>query len=137
MFGLSSEKMSRSSLVAIAALVLSLFWSAAAQTSCSTQSQPNPIAEQFPDDATGTLNTTLLVVPIPYETARRIVPAKYGILKHAYHTLLPDFPRDMYPVVLQAGFDHDIQLLSLGLQVPDFMVSVQWVALITARRMLA
>lgn len=107
----------------IAALLLFLIFTAAAQDSCSTQSKPNPIAAQYPDDATGTLNTTLLLVPIPYETAREMVPPQWGILNHAYDALLPDFPKDMYPVVLQAGLDHDIQLLSLGIKVPDFTVS--------------
>lgn len=114
--------MSFPSIATIAALLLSLLFGATADDSCSTGSRPNPIAQQYPDDATGTLNTTLLVVPIPYETARQLVPAQWGILKHAYHALLPGFPADMYPVVLQAGLDHDIQLLSLGVQVPDFMV---------------
>lgn len=115
--------MSLPSIATIGALLLSLlFRAAAAQDSCSSQSRPNPISEQYPDAPTGTLNTTLLVIPIPYETARQMVPAQWGILKHAYHALLPEFPRNMYPVVLQAGLDHDIQLLSLGIQVPDFTV---------------
>jgi hypothetical protein len=63
-----------------------------------SESSPNPIASLYPDAITGTLNSTIAVVPIPYTLARSIIPAQYGILKKAYLSLLPGFPEDKYPV---------------------------------------
>jgi len=64
----------------------------------SVESGPNPIGQQYPFSATGTINGTLSILPIPYSLARSIVPKKYGILKHAYQSLIPGFPRESYPV---------------------------------------
>lgn len=64
----------------------------------STESAPNPIAQQYPFLVTGTINGTLTILPIPYSLARSIIPTKYKILKHAYQSLMPEFPRDSYPV---------------------------------------
>lgn len=63
-----------------------------------SESASNPIAEQYSNDVTGTLNSTIAVVPISYTLARSIIPARYGILKNAYQSLLPGFPKDKYPV---------------------------------------
>lgn len=112
-------------------LVSSLLFSIAAQqddaaaAACTgtTASQPNPIAQQYPDVPTGTFNTTLAIVPIPLATARQLIPPQFAILEGAYRALLPSFPADMYPVVMQAGLDHDIQLPAYGITVPDFQVS--------------
>jgi hypothetical protein len=52
-----------------------------------------------------------------------MIPSRYAILENAYRTLLPDFPADMYPVLMQAGLDHDIQLAAYNISVPDFQVS--------------
>jgi hypothetical protein len=70
----------------------------------STQSAANPIAQQYPNVVTGTINGTVAVVPIPYPLARSIIPSKYGILKTAYESLLPGFPRNSYPVSLPGSF---------------------------------
>lgn len=109
---------------ALATLVLSsVLLSIAAQDTCTTTSQPNPIAQQYADTPTGTLNTTMAIVPIPLDTARRIVPAQHAILEDAYRALMPDFPEGMYPVLVTAGLDHDIQLAALSINVQDFQVS--------------
>lgn len=111
-------------LTAVTTLLLSSFlFTILAQDVCAVDSQPNLIASIYPDTPTGTLNATLAIVPIPLDTARRIVPPQYAILECAYRTLLPDFPAGMYPVLMQAGLDHDIQLLAYGISVPDFQVS--------------
>lgn len=87
---------------------------------CQTLSQPNPIASTYPMNATGTLNGTISVIPIPLELARQLIPSKYRILEHAYRHILPSFPEGMYPAVLQAVYDHDVQ--AFGFQIPDFSV---------------
>lgn len=112
---------------AVATLLVSslLFSITAQQDACTgnTASQPNPIAQQYPDVPTGTFNTTLAIVPIPMATARQLIPSQFTILEGAYRALLPSFPADMYPVVMQAGLDHDIQLPAYSITVPDFQVS--------------
>ncbi|KAL1801286.1 hypothetical protein ACET3X_001628 [Alternaria dauci] len=88
------------------------------QAACQTVDQPNPIASLYPMNATGVLNGTVSVVPISLELARQLIPSQYRILEHAYRHLLPSFPKGMYPAVLQAVHDHDVQ--AFGFQVPDF-----------------
>ena len=65
-----------------------------------SNSQPNPIASDYPGIGigTGTSNGTLAVIPIDYATARSIVPAQYPILNDTYHQLFPTLTPDMYPV---------------------------------------
>lgn len=106
-------------------LVSSLLFGATAQgdnDTCVTQSQPNPIAEQYPDLPTGTLNVTLAIIPIPLKKARSILPPEWKIIERAYRELLPDFPKDMYPVFVQAGRDLDIRVSSFDYHGPDFSV---------------
>lgn len=88
---------------------------------CTNVDQPNPIFSQYPNNATGLLNVTMVIIPIPMTTARQIIPQQYGILEGAYRALMPNFPADMYPVVVQAGHDHDIRFQDFG--IPDFSVS--------------
>ncbi|KAF7554051.1 hypothetical protein G7046_g6924 [Stylonectria norvegica] len=83
---------------------------------CTSQSQSNPIKTIYPNDVTGLLNATLAIVAIPLKTAQQILP--YKILESAYRSLLPDFPKGMYPVLVQAAYDHDINFQNF--QVPDF-----------------
>lgn len=66
--------------------------------SSRSESSPNPINSLYPNNITGAINSTLSVVPIPYTLARSIIPAQYGILTKAYHSLLKGFPADSYPV---------------------------------------
>ncbi|OIW30235.1 hypothetical protein CONLIGDRAFT_681011 [Coniochaeta ligniaria NRRL 30616] len=87
---------------------------------CVSRDLANPIASLFPNNATGVLNATLAIIPIPLETARRLIPLQYGILEHAYRSILPNFPEGMYPVLLQAAHDHDVQLKAFGITLEDF-----------------
>lgn len=86
--------------------------------SCQTYDLPNPIAHLYPGNATGTLNGTITVLPISLALARKLIPPQYGILTHAYRSLLPNFPTDMYPAILQALHDHEVQ--AFGYKIPDF-----------------
>ena len=53
-----------------------------------------------------------------------MVPAKWPILVHVYEALFSvlgvTFPVDHYPMLVQAGFDHDIQLPAYNLTITDF-----------------
>lgn len=83
---------------------------------CQTHDAANPIAHMYPGNATGTLNGTITVLPIPLSLAQQLVP--YKILTSAYRSLLPSFPADMYPAILQALHDHEVQ--AFGYKIPDF-----------------
>lgn len=85
---------------------------------CQTHDLPNPIAHLYPGNATGTLNGTISVLPIPLSLARSLIPPQYTILTTAYLSLLPSFPADMYPALLQAVHDHEVQ--AFGYKIPDF-----------------
>jgi hypothetical protein len=63
------------------------------------------------------------VVPIPLQLARQLIPSQYSILEHAYRDILPSFPEDMYPAVLQAVHDHEVQ--AFGYKIADFTVGFQ------------
>ena len=69
-----------------------------ADSPADSQSSPNPIAAAYPQNVTGTLNGTVIVVPIPFSVARSVIPAQYNIITQAYKNLLPGFPEDSYPV---------------------------------------
>ncbi|KAH7632736.1 hypothetical protein B0T09DRAFT_229994, partial [Sordaria sp. MPI-SDFR-AT-0083] len=92
------------------------------QNICKTHDQPNPLVSLFPNNATGVLNATLAIIPIPLALARRLVPSGYSILESTYRSLLGPggFPEGMYPVLLQAAHDHDIQLKAYGIVLDDF-----------------
>ncbi|KAK1982866.1 hypothetical protein LZ30DRAFT_589638 [Colletotrichum cereale] len=87
----------------------------AAPPTCSTVDQPNPIFSQYPNNATGVLNVTMAIIPIPMTTARQIIPQQYAILENSFRALMPNFPAGMYPVVVQAGHDHDIKFQNFGI----------------------
>jgi hypothetical protein len=95
---------------------------------CSSMDQPNPIAATYPNNATGTLNGTISIIPITLGLARQLIPSQYGILEHAYRTLLPSFPKGMYPLVVTAIHDHDVQ--AFGFKIPDFSVSTSDVSVL-------
>ena len=71
---------------------------ASASTDTTNNSQPNPIAQTFPNMTTGTINGSFVVLPLDYGVARAIVPSKYGILRQSIKAVLPFFPEDKYPV---------------------------------------
>ncbi|KAI9146782.1 hypothetical protein HJFPF1_13350 [Paramyrothecium foliicola] len=102
----------------LAAMLMFSSLQTAAQDVCISQDQPNPIFGQYPNNATGALNTTLAIIPIPIAIARQIIPPQYAILVNAYRALIPDFPVDMYPAMVQAGHDHDIRFQNFS--IPDF-----------------
>ena len=119
----SSRPLFHFGIVALVGLASLAFGSMSArQTTGASLDQPNPIATTYPNNATGVLNATLVILPIPLSKARRFIPAQWGILEASYRSLMPDFPAGMYPLFLQAGHDHDIQLAALDLKIPDFSV---------------
>ncbi|KAF2680913.1 hypothetical protein K458DRAFT_310761 [Lentithecium fluviatile CBS 122367] len=85
---------------------------------CTSVDQPNPVASLYPNNATGTLNGTIAVLPISLELARQLIPPQYDILEHAYRALLPSFPKGMYPAIVQALHDHEVQ--AFGYKIDDF-----------------
>jgi hypothetical protein len=80
------------------------------QPECISHSLPNPIASQFPANVTGTINSTLAILPLPIKLARSIIPEQYEILSDAWRELLPSLPKDMYPALLYTVRDHDVGL---------------------------
>ncbi|KAI1469821.1 uncharacterized protein F4812DRAFT_304318 [Daldinia caldariorum] len=90
------------------------------QDLCVSQDFPNQHAQQYPTLVSGNLNGTILIVPIPLDTARQIIPKEYGIIENAYRTLLPSFPDGMYPMMAQIVHDHDLQLPAYNASLPDF-----------------
>lgn len=104
---------------ALLALISTVLASDAPQE-CRTSSLGNPIASRFYANITGTINGTLAILPIPYSMARRIIPSQYDILTDQYRAIMPDLPKDMYPALLQAVFDHDIRYMEY--KMPDFSV---------------
>ncbi|KAK6436677.1 hypothetical protein LTR95_007133 [Oleoguttula sp. CCFEE 5521] len=74
---------------------------------CTSQSQSNPVNTQYPTQITGTINGTYAILPIPYASARAIVPSQYAILRHAHESLIPGRPQDMYPAYYDGLLDHD------------------------------
>ncbi|KAI0600365.1 hypothetical protein F4775DRAFT_582652 [Biscogniauxia sp. FL1348] len=87
---------------------------------CISHDGPNPLAQQHPDLISGTLNGTVLIVPIPLSQARELIPSDYGIAEAAYRSLLPSFPAGMYPMMAQIVHDHDIQFPAYNASLPDF-----------------
>ncbi|KUI71502.1 hypothetical protein VM1G_07042 [Cytospora mali] len=107
--------------IALTTILLSpILLRSSAQDTCVASSQPNPVAQIYANFPTGTFNATLAIIPISLATARDIIPSRFSILESAYRALLPNFPADMYPVLMQAGLDHDIQLAAYNISVPDF-----------------
>ncbi|KAK6833271.1 hypothetical protein PG987_007965 [Apiospora arundinis] len=108
--------------VALLALVSSALGSPCKKTRdvCKTQSSPNPIAQQYPTHVSGTLNGTTLIVPIPLEQARALIPKEYTILENSYRSLLASFPAGMYPLMVTVAVDHDLKLPAYNVTVGDF-----------------
>lgn len=86
---------------------------------CQPQSQPNPIAAQYPQLTTGTINGTVAIIPVPLSFARSVVPAKYPLLTAQLKSLLPWFPDDRFPMMLETELDYDVR--NSGISVPYFM----------------
>jgi hypothetical protein len=123
-FRLSFLHVSAVVLLVLSSVLLSHGESAPTQGVCASHDHHNTLAELFPNNATGVLNATLAIIPIPLETARRLIPPQYSILERAYRAILPNFPEGMYPVMIQAAHDHDVQFRAYGITIDDFSVSV-------------
>lgn len=123
-FRLSLLHVSAIVVLILSSLLLSYGESTPTQGVCVSHDHYNPLAEQFPNHPTGVLNGTLAIIPISLEAARRLIPPQYGILERAYRDLLPNFPEGMYPVMLQAVHDHDVQFRAYNIMVDDFSVSI-------------
>ncbi|GAB1314539.1 hypothetical protein MFIFM68171_04749 [Madurella fahalii] len=121
-FQLSLVDVSAVALLILCSLLLNQGESAAVQgrAVCTSYDHANPLAEFFPNNATGVLNATLAIIPISLETARRLIPPQYDILESAYRSLMPDFPDGMYPVMVQAAHDHDVQFRAFSITIDDF-----------------
>ncbi|KAK3374201.1 hypothetical protein B0T24DRAFT_679566 [Lasiosphaeria ovina] len=119
-FQLSLLHLSALAILVFSSALFSQGKSAVAPAVCASHDLPNPLAELFPNNATGVLNATLAIIPIPLDMARRLIPPQYGILERAYRALLPDFPEAMYPVLVQAAHDHDVQFRAYGITIDDF-----------------
>lgn len=76
--------------------------SSLSDASCNnaSESQPNPIYTDYPDQITGTINATYFIVPISFAQARKVIPAKYPILTDQIKQFWPDAEHDKYPVYL-------------------------------------
>ena len=95
-------------LAGISAAELAAFEIAAANAKYTNtnDTQPNPIATTFPNATTGVINGSFVVLPIDYSKARAIIPSKYNILRKSIYTVLPEFPRDKYPVRIEQLIVH-------------------------------
>ncbi|RDA83012.1 hypothetical protein CP532_4397 [Ophiocordyceps camponoti-leonardi (nom. inval.)] len=87
---------------------------------CISESSANPISSQWPGWVTGNLNGTTIIVPIPFQLARKVIPSEYEILQRAYQSLLPGLPAGRYPMMVSALFDHDVMLESANISLVDF-----------------
>ncbi|KAI4243694.1 MAG: hypothetical protein L6R40_003307 [Gallowayella cf. fulva] len=78
------------------------------QATCST-CLPNPIAETYPYNITGVINSTFSVILLPLPYARSLLPSQFtnSILTNAYHRF--NIPPDVYPLVIETSIDHDIR----------------------------
>lgn len=77
---------------------LLLLFSRLSASLCTTESQPNPIASQYSNQVTGTINGTIAIILISYDVARNIIPSEYPILVDSYRQWLPHLPNNVYPV---------------------------------------
>jgi hypothetical protein len=113
--------------LAVAGLLLASrqFVTSSATDVCTSADQPNPIAALYPDLISGTLNGTTMIIPIDLTLAQSLVP-EHAILESSYRSLLPSFPKGMYPLMVSAKHDHDVQLAAYNLSMADFTVSFRF-----------
>ncbi|KAJ2901937.1 hypothetical protein MKZ38_001238 [Zalerion maritima] len=89
--------------------------------SCTSKyDAPNPIANEYPNSATGVLNGTLAIIPVDMERVKMALPAGVNILEDLLRADMPNFPEGMFPVLLQAAHDHDVQFAAYNIGIPDF-----------------
>ena len=107
-------------LAASSALVAAQSYELPPVVDCGSVSQHNDIWARYPMNATGVLNGTLALLPLPLSLVRSIIPAKYEILESAYRDVIPDLPEGYYPALLQVMHDHDIRYGQMKMN--DFQV---------------
>ncbi|CAF9941662.1 MAG: hypothetical protein HETSPECPRED_003844 [Heterodermia speciosa] len=92
--------------------------SSAPQSNC-TSCAPNPLASIYPNNATGTINSTTAVLLVPIAHARALLPAHLAplLLPHAWTRF--SIPPNQYPLVVETGIDHDIRFQGIN-AVADF-----------------
>lgn len=78
------------------------------QGNCAT-CLPNPLAEIYPHNVTGTINATTAVLLVPLSYAQSLLPSNLSnsILNHSYTQF--NIPPYLYPIVVEAAIDHDIR----------------------------
>lgn len=84
-------------------------FAAALLGSTTTSTSSNPVASIYPNDITGVQNCTFVIIPITLDYARQMIPPQYKILTSAYEQLIPDFPEDSYPLLIQTSYSYDDQ----------------------------
>lgn len=80
-----------------------------AQPGCQTQTEYNPIAEEYPNAITGVMNGTFSLTFIPRETADSLLPKGYKFLDDLYQGGVEMSPEDLFPVLVKAVYIHDIR----------------------------
>lgn len=106
-------------LALLGSVALALWWN---QSDCVSLDHDNILADKYRHNITGVLNSTIVAVPIPLSEARQLIPPQWRILETAYRSMIPDFPPDMYPLIIQGVHDHDVQLSAYWVKLADFSV---------------
>ena len=88
----------------------------APQSNCTTCA-PNPIASIYPNNITGTINSTTSVIIVPLSYARSLLPSHLVILPHAYTRF--SIPATHYPLFLESAIDHDVRFKGVS-TIADF-----------------
>lgn len=83
----------------------------ALQSNCSTCA-PNPIANIYPNNVTGTVNATTSVIVVPLAYAQLLLPSHLKPLPHAYARFY--IPSTHYPLIVESIIDHDIRYQGLN-----------------------
>lgn len=68
-----------------------------------SESQPNPIAKEYPKQTTATTNASYFIIPITFAQARAIVPAKYAILTEQIDKIWEDAINGTYPICIPSN----------------------------------
>jgi hypothetical protein len=77
----------------------------AAADSCVTQSAPNPLRAEYPNDITGTLNGTLIAWLVDLDYAKSLV--EYPLLINAARAKYPDLPAGKFPLFADPVLNFD------------------------------
>ncbi|KAL2759302.1 hypothetical protein ACRALDRAFT_1074343 [Sodiomyces alcalophilus JCM 7366] len=80
-----------------------------AQPGCQTQTQSNPIADWYPMNITGVFNGTFSIAFVNRQAAESILPQGVSFLDDVYRREVAGWREDMFPVLIRAGYVHDIR----------------------------